>query len=169
MDMLKPFRNSTPSIYLFFRKLIDVIGNFLMGNQHQMHLQIATSITFLRKILQHFCVADGSIRNVSFKEFAKFIVYNVDSSESTCLQTFSNAFIKVYNIKAEEWIEQATRCKHRVCFFKALISHDIIVSELIFEHIDRLVYHFLELVVGVREFFFPPSDNLDSSLIVGFG
>ena len=52
--------------------------------------------------------------------------------------------------------------------FKALIGHDIIISQLIFEHINRLVYHFLELIVGVRKFFFPPSDNLDGSFIVGF-
>ena len=166
--MLKPLGNSTPSVYLFFWKCINIIGYFLVRNQHQMHLQIATAIAFLSEILQHFCVADRSIRNIRFKEFTEFIIDNVDSSKSTCLQAFSNTFIKVNNIKAKERIEQATRCKHRVGFFKVLISHDIIVGQFIDEHLNRLVYHFLELAVGVRKFIFPSPDNLDGSFIVGF-
>ena len=85
MDVQEPFRYTAPAINLLFRQLIYIVGDLLVRNQHDMHLQRPTTVALLRKILQHLRITDRCFGDIRFQEFAKLIIYNINTCKSIVL------------------------------------------------------------------------------------
>ena len=60
-----------------------------------MNLKCAAAISLLRKILQHFYIADGSAFNVRLQKFAELVADDVKSRVTFGLQTLRDALIKL--------------------------------------------------------------------------
>ena len=80
VDMSESFRNTTPAIDLLLRQTVDIVCDFLMGNQHQVHLIFSASIAFFCKVLKHLSIAYRCLRNVCFQILAELIVDDINAS-----------------------------------------------------------------------------------------
>ena len=94
--MLEPLRDATPTIYLLLRQLVNVVADFLMGDQHDVHLEFSATITLFRKVLQHFCIADRSIGYIGFEVFGELIVDEIDAGIATSPDPFDSALIEAH-------------------------------------------------------------------------
>ena len=132
-----------------------------------MKLKRPAPATFLRKILKHFCVIDRGIDDVSLKEFAKFVVDDIETSIALGLEAFCHTLIEFNHVKSKKWIKNTSSRKRRINLFKSSIGGNIIVFQPIYKYFHRIVDPVQKLFKGFRKILLPTFDYADSSFIVG--
>ena len=166
--MSEPLRNTAPAIDFLLWQSVNIIGNFLVGNQHKVHLTCATTITLFCEILKHLCVADRCLRDIGFKVLTELIVYDIYTRITERLQCLNHALIQLYNIKSNKRIKGAACCQARINAFKLLIRFDVIIFQARDKRRQGIRNFILELLIGIRKIFFPAFNNRNSRLIIRF-
>ena len=77
VDVPEPFRHTTPTINLLLRQFIDIVADFLMGDQHKMELEFTAPSTLLREVLQHLGVRHRCAYDIRFKELRELVIHDI--------------------------------------------------------------------------------------------
>ena len=103
-----------------------------------MELKCPATIRLLRKVLEHFRIADRHMPDIRLQKFAELVVDNVQSRITFGTQTFRDALIKFNCLKPQKRVEDTAGSQRGINSLECCISLRVEIFQFTNEVFDRL-------------------------------